>query len=103
MNEKSVNFEPEKTPEDPHVHREKDNGGTSKRDYSSARNTITEVGNRKKDESFPYGAGVLATESEKPVPPRHRRRKFVWRLTSYTSCSKPCAGKLRYQTRQFII
>lgn len=52
---------------------------------------------------FPYGSGVLGTESqsdhpvaapEYPLPSRRRKRKFSWRVTSVTECSQSCAGGL---------
>lgn len=54
---------------------------------------------KRPDERFPYGAGVLATESEKPVngaphpSQRHKRRKFMWQVLGYTPCSRSCAGE----------
>lgn len=51
---------------------------------------------RPESEKYPYGVGVLATESEKPsghISQRHRRRKFVWQVLGYTPCSKSCAGE----------
>ncbi|PSN29653.1 hypothetical protein C0J52_27825 [Blattella germanica] len=62
---------------------------------------------------FPYGSGVQGTESQgqsshypghqngtpvgdevhKPLPRnRGRKRKFVWKTTGYTECSKTCGG-----------
>lgn len=56
---------------------------------------------RQDPEKFPFGPGVLATESEKPHQPhgspRHRRRRFLWQIVKYTPCTKPCAGK-HYET-----
>lgn len=51
---------------------------------------------RHDQDKFPFGPGVLATESEKPHQPhgssRHRRRRFLWQIVKYTPCTKPCAG-----------
>ncbi|KAJ9575980.1 hypothetical protein L9F63_007169, partial [Diploptera punctata] len=48
---------------------------------------------------FPYGSEVQGTESQvgdeahKPQPRnRGRKRKFVWKTTGYTECSKTCGG-----------
>ncbi|XP_063226232.1 ADAMTS-like protein 4 isoform X2 [Bacillus rossius redtenbacheri] len=48
---------------------------------------------------FPYGSGVLGTDSQqgeaphKPPPKsRGRKRKFAWKLAGFSECSKTCAG-----------
>jgi hypothetical protein len=68
---------------------------------------------RSDDPLYPYGSGVQGTESQgrgnhhpghqnvtpvgdeapKPQPrTRGRKRKFVWKITGYTECTKTCGG-----------
>lgn len=68
---------------------------------------------RSDDPLYPYGSGVQGTESQgrgnhhpghqnakpvgdeahKPQPrTRGRKRKFVWKVTGYTECTKTCGG-----------
>jgi hypothetical protein len=68
---------------------------------------------RADDSVYPYGSGVQGTESQsrgnyhpghqnvtpvgdeahKPQPrTRGRKRKFVWKVTGYTECTKTCGG-----------
>lgn len=48
--------------------------------------------------SFPYGNGVLGSETQgysgdEAVKSRpKRKRKFAWKVTGYTECTKSCGG-----------
>jgi len=73
---------------------------------------------RSDDPSYPYGSGVQGTESQirrnhhpghqnatpagdeahKQPRTRGRKRRFVWKVTGYTECTKTCGGGEFYES-----